>query len=115
MEALVPALRLKAGRRRLVTASSGRKAVSLFPPGRCAKWEAVPRLLGSHGLVLWRPCRPKWHRPRRTRGEPGVEAEDPIMFSILSSGSFLQSPGTGLYFLVCMGPFLLSVVLLLYE
>lgn len=108
-------MRKMAGRRRLAAASSGRRAADLFPPGYVARWEAVLRPIGSHGFVLWRPCRPKWLRPRRRRGKADAEAVDLIAFQIFSLGSFLQSLGTCLYFLVSLSPSVQSVVPFLYE
>lgn len=104
-----------AGRRCPAVAFSGRRAAVFFPPGHDAKWEAVLCPVGRHGILPWHPRHPKWRSPRRRRGEADAEAVDSIAFQIFSSGSFLQSSGTCLYFLVPLSPFVQSVVLFCYE
>jgi hypothetical protein len=76
-----------------------------IPPGDVAIWEAALLLVGSHGVKLWRPRRPKWRCPRRRRGESGGEVVDPIAFQISARGPSYKSPGTCLYFSVSLGSF----------
>jgi len=87
----------------------------LIPPSCGAIWEALLLLVGSHGVALWRPRRPKWLVPRRRRGESGVELVDPIAFFISVQGPPCISSRTCLYHLVSFRSYVVCAVLVLNE